>query len=108
MSRYSRTRTITTTGNMIEDLRDKSSITHYSTPNYTQLTSGQLNLLQVLQHVWKVGDKYHKLSTQYYQDPSYWWIIARFNNKPTEAHLSIGDVVLIPIPFERILSFYRG
>lgn len=108
MSRLSRTRTITTTGDVVSDLRNLKFITHYETPNFPPLTQGQLNTLQVFEHVWSEGDKYHKLSTQYYQDPTYWWIIARFNHKPTEAHLTIGDVVYIPIPFERIVSYYKG
>lgn len=108
MSRMSQRKTITTSNSLTMDLRDKKSITHYATPNFAILTESQLNTLQVFQHIWSEGDKYHKLSTQYYQDPTYWWVIARFNNKPTEAHLTIGDTVYIPVPFERIASYYRG
>ena len=38
----------------------------------------------------------------------YWWIIARYNNKPTDAHYTVGDEVLIPGPFSLIRSFYIG
>jgi nucleoid-associated protein YgaU len=107
MGRMSNRSVITTTNDLTMELRDKKSISHYSTPKFKTLTESQLNTLQVFQHVWKEGDKYHKLSTQYYQDSSYWWVIARFNNKPTEAHLTIGDIVYIPVPFERIVSYYR-
>lgn len=108
MSRMSRTRTITTTGDVVTNLREVKSISHYATPVYKPLTESQLNSLQVFKHIWSEGDKYHKLSTQYYQDPTFWWVIARFNGKPTEAHLNIGDVVYIPIPFERIITYYKG
>jgi nucleoid-associated protein YgaU len=108
MSRMNNRKILTTTNDLTKDLRNKSSITHYATANFKPLTQSQLNTLQVFEHVWKEGDKYHKLSTQYYQDATYWWVIARFNNKPTEAHLTIGDTVYIPVPFERILSYYRS
>ena len=108
MSRMSNRRTVVTSNDLTRELRDRKSITHYATPKFIPLTESQLNTLKVFQHTWKEGDKYHKLSTQYYQDPTYWWVIARFNNKPTEAHLTIGDTVYIPIPFERIVSYYRG
>lgn len=108
MSRMSNRKTIATSNEMTMELRDKKTITHYSTANFKILTQEQLNNLKVFEHVWREGDKYHKLSTQYYQDATYWWIIARFNNKPTEAHLTIGDTVYIPVPFERILSYYRA
>ena len=108
MSRMSNRKTITTSNDLTLNLRDKKSITHYDTANFKQLTESQLNTLKVFQHVWREGDKYHKLSTQYYQDATYWWVIARFNNKPTEAHLTIGDIVYIPVPFERIVSYYRN
>lgn len=108
MSRMSDRAKIVNTNQIVKDTRDKTSITHYSTPNFKPLTNSQLNTLKVFEHVWSEGDKYHKLATQYYQDATYWWVIARFNNKPTEAHLTIGDIVYIPIPFERIVSYYRG
>jgi len=108
MSRISRLRVITTSNELVKDLRDLKSISHFPTPNFPPLTEGQTNSLQFFTHIWKEGDRYHKLSTKYYQDPTYWWIIARFNGKPTEAHLTIGDEVYIPVPFERIVTYYRG
>jgi nucleoid-associated protein YgaU len=107
MARMTTRNIITTANELTQDLRNKKSISHYSTPNFKTLTNEQLNTLRVLTHVWEEGDKYHKLATQYYQDATYWWIIARFNGKPTEAHLSIGDIIYIPTPFERISSYYR-
>jgi hypothetical protein len=40
--------------------------------------------------------------------PTYWWVIAQYNKKPTESQLSPGDIVYIPIPLEKILGYYGG
>ena len=53
---------------------------------------------------WGLGSRLHKLSEIYYGDPSYWWIVALYNKKPTEAHYSIGDIVRIPVPLETALE----
>ena len=65
--------------------------------------------IERITHIWTHGDKLWKLSQQYYGDPKYWWLIAWFNRKPTENHFSFGEVITIPIPFERALTlFNRG
>ena len=58
------------------------------------------------QHVWKAGDCYYKLANQYYGDAQYWWVIALFNQKPTEADVDLGDLIEIPLPLEAILRVY--
>jgi len=58
-------------------------------------------------HIWQTGDRYYKLASQYYNNPEYWWIIATYNQKPTEGHLTLGDVILIPTPIERLLEIYN-
>ena len=42
------------------------------------------------------GDKLYKLAHRYYGSSGFFWIIAMFNNKPTDAHYNYGDIVLIP------------
>lgn len=54
--------------------------------------------------VWTLGDRYYKLAYRFYGDPSYWWVIAWFNKKPTESDVKIGDVLRIPVPLGQILS----
>ena len=48
------------------------------------------------EYIWKSGDSLHKLSHLFYGTLQYWWIIALFNHKPTDAHYKIGDTILIP------------
>tara|TARA_R100001086_G_C11820877_1_gene254048 strand:+ start:930 stop:1172 length:243 start_codon:yes stop_codon:yes gene_type:complete len=55
-------------------------------------------------HIWKTGDRYYKLANRYYERPELWWVIALFNNKPTEGHLKKGDIVYIPTPINTVLS----
>jgi hypothetical protein len=54
------------------------------------------NDLTHIQRVYTMGDRLYKFAYEYYGDVDYWWIIAWYNNKPTDAHFKIGDVVYIP------------
>jgi len=59
----------------------------------------------VATHYWTVGDHYWKLASKYYGDPSAWWVIGWFNQKPTEAHVKTGNLVLIPTSLEDVYRF---
>ena len=60
--------------------------------------------IETTSHVWKVGDHYWKLAQKHYGDPTLWWIIAFYNNRPTEAHVAFGTVIQIPMPLDAVLS----
>tara|TARA_R100001129_G_scaffold158521_1_gene122284 strand:+ start:155 stop:448 length:294 start_codon:yes stop_codon:yes gene_type:complete len=83
--------------------KDIRAIKQYSTSLVQNLTN-KTNIVPV-QHIWKTGDRYYKLSQKFYGVPELWWIIALYNQKPTEAHLKKGDVVLIPTPIRTVLSY---
>jgi len=59
-------------------------------------------------HVWSSGDKYFSLAEKYYDNMRYWYLIAWYNQKPTEQHNSIGDIIYIPLPISKVLSYYNG
>ena len=80
-------------------------IKQYFSPNLKHLTSDQINQLELVGHVWSLGDRYYKLAYEYYGDSTLWWVIAWYNQKPTESHLQIGDTIQIPLPLEKFLSF---
>lgn len=82
-------------------------IRHYATPSLRYPTVSDLTRLTRIRHVWKTGDRFYKLAAQYYTQPQYWWVIARFNQAPTESHLIPGEVIRIPMPLERVLSYYN-
>ncbi len=86
--------------------RNVPLIRHYETARLLTPSPDQINSLSVVQHIWTVGDRYYKLAADYYKNPKYWWLIAWYNQTPTEAHLKLGDLVYIPMPLERALSTY--
>ena len=88
--------------------RNVKSIKQYATPYFVAPTDEELEKLNIINHIWKLGDRYYKLSYEHYGDTQYWWIIAGFNQKPTEAHISLGEVILVPHPLEDILYYMGG
>jgi len=46
---------------------------------------------------WSATDNLRRLASEFYDDPSVWWVIGLVNQKPTDAHWKIGDKVIIPI-----------
>ena len=84
----------------------KNSIRHYGTPNIKDLTVEEISTLDVVNESWTVGSRLYKYAHKYYNDPKLWWVIALFNQKPTDSHFSPGDVVYIPMPVEKVLSLY--
>jgi hypothetical protein len=87
--------------------RNVKFIDHYSTPVMREITSEMSSKIEQISHVWSLGDRYYKLAYKYYGNVSWWWVIARFNNRPTESHNSIGDVIMIPVPLADVLSLVK-
>jgi len=87
--------------------RGKKKITQYATPRFKHPTAEDSSNFNTTNHIWKTGDKYYKLASQYYNDSSMWWVIALYNQKPTEFHMNPGDIVYIPTPLESVL-YYMG
>jgi hypothetical protein len=96
--------------NSIEFLKDykrntKKYIRYYATKTISYPTDEQLQDLEGYEYrVWSAGDTYQALASLYYGDPTLWWIIATINQKPTEFHLKVGDVLLIPTGLSDALS----
>lgn len=92
--------------NIAED-RDVNYFLQYNSPKFQSLTQEQMVSLTIETKIWTIGDRLYKLAAQYYNDPTYWWVIAQFNQKPTESHFKVGDSVYIPLPRELIFTYYR-
>lgn len=86
--------------------RDIEQVNHFTIPTIKNLNEDQLRNISIIQHVWKVGDRYSKLAHRYYGDIRGWWIIAYFNQKPTEADVRVGDVILIPASPDEVLKIF--
>ena len=88
--------------------RGVKNLRHYETPEFKPLTIENRKFVKNILHVWKIGDRYWKLASDFYGDPSLWWVIAWYNQKPTDAHVKIGDSIGVPLPLDRVLTlFYR-
>tara|TARA_R110002074_G_scaffold83478_2_gene185707 strand:- start:338 stop:679 length:342 start_codon:yes stop_codon:yes gene_type:complete len=109
--RYNRRKTIDNSEEIYEELLEKrgvKNIKQYSTPSFQPLTLENRNYVKNVLHIWKLGDRYWKLATDFYGDSTLWWLIAWYNQKPTDSHVNIGDSIGIPLPLERALElFYR-
>ena len=112
MSRRFRGRTILLNQDPLYDKfmeqRNRRSVRQYSTPTMHYPTAKEMSDLTRVPHIWKAGDRYYKLSIQYYGEPQYWWVIAFFNQKPTESMLQVGDIVNVPTPLDAVLRAYSG
>ena len=75
----------------------------YSTPTILRISQAQRRSLTEVPHIWKTGDRFYKLAETYYGRPHLWWVIALYNNAPTEGHVKLGDVLIIPTPIEQFL-----
>ena len=84
--------------------RNVDGIRHYSTAIMKYPTVDEIQQMTIKNHVWSVGDRYYKLAIENYGDASYWWVIAMFNQRPTEANWKVGEIVQIPLPLERFLT----
>ena len=79
----------------------------YGSLKFNALTPKDVESLTVVDHIWKVGDRYHKLAYKYYGSNDLWFLLAWFNKKPTEHHIAEGNTIHIPLPLERALYFYN-
>lgn len=83
-------------------------IRQFVTPNFRFPTKDEMKKFQTIKHVWTQGDKYYKLANEYYGDSRDWWIIAKYNLKPTESHVQLGDIIEIPFPLTNLLNYMLG
>ena len=88
---------------VLED-RGVKRIVQYTTHIMKSPTEEQRLRIRTLDHVWKQGDRYWLLASRNYGNPSYWWVIAQYNERPTESHNQIGDVIKIPINLDVVLG----
>ena len=105
-SRYSGRKAITNNFDMYKETFEKRKVNfirHYRSPTLTHPTPHKFFDLNGQEHIWKLGDKLSKLAHRYYGKPDLWWVIAWFNNLPTDAHIQMGEKVYVPLPLEEAL-----
>jgi hypothetical protein len=106
VSRYSNREIVNNNSPRYKEVREERNIRvlrQFVTPVLKHPSAKEIRSLTVRHETWKVGSKLFKLAKKYYNNPRLWWIIAWYNQKPTEADFKIGDIVEIPTPLEQVL-----
>lgn len=88
----------------IKERRKLDSITMYTTPRFKRITDEILEDIEYESYTWTRGDRFYKLAYDFYGNPSYWWVIAMFNNAPTEQHILIGEEIFIPYDLDSVAN----
>ena len=111
MPRYFNDKIVNNDSEFYEFLRKKrgiKNIVQYETPiTHIPRLSERIGL-KTTSHVWTYGDRYYKLAYQYYKNTDYWWGIAWYNGRPTEADIQGGDLIEIPLNLEEALRMIGG
>ena len=105
--RYRNARILVNSSEYYEPLRKSrglKSVRQYATPILAHPSVLQRVRVTSTKHVWKYGDRLYKLAHQYYGDSTYWWVIAWYNGYCTEASISTGNVIFIPISLKDVLK----
>ncbi len=89
------------------DKRNVRQIVQYTSPSFPQLTVERRRSVEYENHVWKMGDRFYKLAYDYYGDASLWYLIAWYNETPTENHVNLGDTIMIPLSAEKVLTYFN-
>lgn len=87
------------------EVRDVEHINHFVSPEFKKDNVYSFAELEIEYYIWKSGDKVYKIAEKIYGDPSLWWVICQFNNKPTQSHIKEGDTILIPHQLEKTLGY---
>ena len=87
--------------------RDLNFFLQYDTPQLGYPTPEELGRLDIKYEVWKRGDRLWKYAFDNYGDSELGFVIGWYNQKPTDFHFKLGDVVEIPLPLNLILQFLK-
>jgi hypothetical protein len=88
------------------DNRNIRQLTQYASPSFPKLTAARRGSILYDNHIWKTGDRFYKLAYEYYGNSELWWIIAWYNQTPTESHVNLGDTIMVPVNSERVLTYF--
>lgn len=86
--------------------RGLSYIRQYGTYSLSYPTAKDISEMKIESYIWKIGDSMWRYAAEHYGRPHLWWVIAHFNQKPTDHHFSIGNTIYIPTPIEKVFRSY--
>ena len=107
MPRYKNDRILNNTSRFYRFLREKrhvKNIRHYETAVLYNPDAIDRSSIATTTYVWGYGDRYYKLAHRFYKAPEYWWVIAWWNGRPTEADIENGMSISIPLDLEKALE----
>ena len=110
MARYNKRRIVINDSDYYEPLRKRFNskiIRHYATPRMRNPSVAERTAVKTSTHIWSYGDRFYNLADQYYGDVRFWWVIAWWNSYPTEAAVSTGATLAIPLNIEEALKVLR-
>jgi hypothetical protein len=87
--------------------RDVEQIPQYDVGRIGYPTPAEINSLTNDIRVWRATDTLYNLSNQYYGSPTYWWVIAWYNKKASEAEFTVGEQFFVPSPLEDVLGYIK-
>ena len=85
--------------------RNVKFINQYGTPTMRYPTPEEISTLDLEIHVWTPGDRFFKLAHKHYGNSQMWWVIAWFNQTPTESHVDTGRDIYIPFPLAEVTAY---
>jgi len=109
-SRYESAKTAINNDELYQELREErnvNSLEQFRTAVHPKLTAEVRSNFVSNRHVWTTGDTLWKIAAKHYNDPKLWWLLAWYNEKPTESHITVGNVILIPTPVEEVISYFH-
>ncbi len=91
--------------NTFFDKRDIQETFQYDSPRIVYPTPSEIRSFNNITRLWNATDTLYNLSSEFYGAPNYWWVIAWYNKKASEAEFKVGDIYLIPLPLEDVLGY---
>lgn len=76
--------------------RGIKEVQQFSTPVLSNPSQKDIDRIPTIEHTWSNGDRFWLLASKHMGDQSLWWVIAKLNNRPTEAHCVEGEEIKIP------------
>tara|TARA_Y100000593_G_C4044270_1_gene206659 strand:- start:83 stop:442 length:360 start_codon:yes stop_codon:yes gene_type:complete len=91
----------------IFDKRDVQQILQYNTARFYYPTIQERQAMSMTPKIWTSTSRLYNLAATVYGDSRLWWVLAWFNQKPTEAHFKVGDVYYVPDSPAEIIRFFK-
>jgi len=109
-SRYKNRTKVTNNSSLYSEFfqeRNIKFVDQYLTPRFPFMKAEDRAKIGSIPHVWGRGDRYYKLAGKYYDDSTYWWVIAWYNQRPLESDVTAGTVIRVPVPLDDVLTFFH-